>query len=236
MIEVKDRVPTYPGRMKLTKQDGSSEYVTLERADSPTQAGTPINKALFDSIAADIAKKLSLTGGTVTGPVIFRHNGAAVELQDTDSGRKTKLHKNASASADYGTYLADYTNTEYPDVVVLRKAATQQDKLKLLVRDASGATSEYPIYGTHNKTWGTYTGNGVATVRQVNTSGYGFACIVRGGGGTSIVLGSGVMRVSGGTFSWLPSGQAYFKNGILYIASTDSALNTSGTSYTYEVL
>lgn len=59
MIEVVDRVPTYPNRIKITKQDGSSELVTWERADEPVVDGTPINKALFDSIAADIGAGLS---------------------------------------------------------------------------------------------------------------------------------------------------------------------------------
>lgn len=45
-----DRVPTQPNRVKITKSDGTSEYVTWERADLPTQEGTPINKAtLFSS-------------------------------------------------------------------------------------------------------------------------------------------------------------------------------------------
>lgn len=47
---MKDRVPTQPGRVKLTHADGTSEYAMLERADEPTQTGTPINKAtLFSS-------------------------------------------------------------------------------------------------------------------------------------------------------------------------------------------
>nr|DAW07865.1 MAG TPA: hypothetical protein [Caudoviricetes sp.] len=47
---MKDRVPQNPGRMKITHADGTSEYVTLERADNPTQIGTPLNKnTLFDS-------------------------------------------------------------------------------------------------------------------------------------------------------------------------------------------
>ncbi len=54
MIQVVDRVPTYPNRIRITKSDGTSEYVTWERADEPVVEGTPINKALFDSIAADI--------------------------------------------------------------------------------------------------------------------------------------------------------------------------------------
>lgn len=54
MINVLDRVPTRAGRIKITHDDGTSEYVTIERADEPVEIGTPINKALFDSIQADI--------------------------------------------------------------------------------------------------------------------------------------------------------------------------------------
>ena len=61
MINVVDRVSTYPGRVKLTKANGTSEYVTWERADQPTVEGTPINKALFDSIAADMGLSSAVT-------------------------------------------------------------------------------------------------------------------------------------------------------------------------------
>lgn len=59
MIPVVDRVPTYPNRIKITREDGSTEFVTWERADEPLVEGTPINKALFDSIAADMGAGLS---------------------------------------------------------------------------------------------------------------------------------------------------------------------------------
>lgn len=61
MIKVVDRVPTFPNRIKITREDGTSEYVTWERADEPTVAGTPINKALFDSIAADMGLSSNVT-------------------------------------------------------------------------------------------------------------------------------------------------------------------------------
>lgn len=38
------------GRVKITHENGTIEYVTLERADEPIQEGTPINKVLFDKI------------------------------------------------------------------------------------------------------------------------------------------------------------------------------------------
>lgn len=77
MIEVFDRVPTLPGRVKLTREDGTEEYVTWERADDPTAIGTPINKALFDSIKEDIEARIPLTGGTATGNIVVASDTAA---------------------------------------------------------------------------------------------------------------------------------------------------------------
>ena len=54
MIEVKDRFPRKPNRIKITPEDGSAPfYATWERADNPLEEGTPINKFLFDSIEED---------------------------------------------------------------------------------------------------------------------------------------------------------------------------------------
>ena len=48
---VVDRIPTYPGRVKLTPVSGSANTYDLTRADQPITEGTPINKALFDQKA-----------------------------------------------------------------------------------------------------------------------------------------------------------------------------------------
>jgi len=50
MIEVKDRIPTYPGRVKMTPVAGQENTFDMVRADAPIEAGTPINRALFESI------------------------------------------------------------------------------------------------------------------------------------------------------------------------------------------
>lgn len=50
MIEVVDRVPTYPGRVKLVPVAGQENTYDMIRADEPIVEGTPINKVLFDSI------------------------------------------------------------------------------------------------------------------------------------------------------------------------------------------
>ncbi|MBU5627698.1 emp24/gp25L/p24 family protein [Oscillibacter sp. MSJ-2] len=47
---MKDRVPTKPGRVKLTPVSGQANTYDMVRADQPTQEGTPLGKAtLFDS-------------------------------------------------------------------------------------------------------------------------------------------------------------------------------------------
>lgn len=47
---MEDRQSAKPGRIKLTFDDGSVKYATLERADEPSVVGTPLNKnTLFDS-------------------------------------------------------------------------------------------------------------------------------------------------------------------------------------------
>lgn len=51
---MKDRVPLYPGRVKLTPVSGQENTYDMVRADEPTQEGTPLNKAslLTDATAA----------------------------------------------------------------------------------------------------------------------------------------------------------------------------------------
>lgn len=50
MIEVIDRIPTHPGRVKLTPVEGQENTFDMVRADAPVEPGTPLNKALFDSM------------------------------------------------------------------------------------------------------------------------------------------------------------------------------------------
>lgn len=46
-----NRISKYPNKYKVTKEDGTSYYVTLERADEPTQEGTPLNAAILNQLA-----------------------------------------------------------------------------------------------------------------------------------------------------------------------------------------
>ena len=65
MIEVLDRVPTHPGRVKLIPVDGQANTYDMVRADEPIVEGTPINKVLFDSIVSVAEATLAVDGWTM---------------------------------------------------------------------------------------------------------------------------------------------------------------------------
>lgn len=45
-----DRKPTRPNRYKITRDNGESYYVTLERADEPTVEGTMLNAETLNAL------------------------------------------------------------------------------------------------------------------------------------------------------------------------------------------
>ena len=69
--DVKDRVPLYPGRVKMTPVSGQANTYDMVRADQPTHEGTPINKALFDkkadTLTADATIYVTKSGNDSTG-------------------------------------------------------------------------------------------------------------------------------------------------------------------------
>ena len=65
MIEVLDRVPKYPGRVKLVPVPGQADTYDMIRVDEPIVEGTPINKALFDSITSLSEAVLLVNGWTL---------------------------------------------------------------------------------------------------------------------------------------------------------------------------
>lgn len=60
---MKDRIPRYPGRVKLEPVAGQTNVYDMIRADEPTQEGTPLNKAslLTDDTAASFGLDASAT-------------------------------------------------------------------------------------------------------------------------------------------------------------------------------
>lgn len=80
MINFINRVPTRPNRKKITKEDGSVEYVTIEYADEPTEAGTPINRY-----------SLMASQGFIGSTIQFDPNGDIIQTFTDGSRLLTKF-------------------------------------------------------------------------------------------------------------------------------------------------
>lgn len=96
---MKDRIPLYPGRVKLTAVDGQPGVYDMVRADEATEQGTPISKAtLLDD---DTAALYGLTGDAATV-----NNALAKGNKDTAG-----IWDNARSDED--TYLYTWQATQY---------------------------------------------------------------------------------------------------------------------------
>lgn len=94
------------------------------------------------------------------------------------------------------------------------------------------------ILHTGNKPTGTYTGNGSATSRTVETGGIGDVCIINSTQGVAIVTeyGAIVKTASGTSVTGLASSNVKFIDGVLTIASNSPYVNSSSVEYTYQVV
>ena len=113
--DVKDRVPLYPGRVKMTPVSGQANTYDMVRADQPTQEGTPINKALFDkkadALTADATVYVTKSGNDTTG------DGTSAKPYLTIQAALNSVPKNlggylANIHIGAGTY-AGAVNIEY---------------------------------------------------------------------------------------------------------------------------
>lgn len=89
MKSVINRIPRYPNRKKITYEDGTEEIVTIEYADDPIESGTPIDKALFNSIQGDVYR-------------IDKYTEPTFEKGETESG-----------TIKTGDYIGLWGNSQY---------------------------------------------------------------------------------------------------------------------------
>lgn len=78
MVDYVDRVPTYPGRVRLTPVAGQTNVYDLTREDDPMVVGTPVNAALFAALQADQTEIGSYTGDGTAPTITFSFDPKAV--------------------------------------------------------------------------------------------------------------------------------------------------------------
>lgn len=119
---MRDRVPTYPGRVQLTPVAGQTNIYDMIRADEPTEPGDPLNKA--NLLPDAVATALGLTGDAVVAEALAKLSVAAlrkvVTLSDLEDGGEFKLIENGGL-VTYIKLKTDYENSGR--ILIVRKDA-----------------------------------------------------------------------------------------------------------------
>lgn len=90
---MKDRVSRYPGRVRLTPVPGQANVYDMELADSPSVAGTPLNKAnlLTDATATAMGLTSSATPNTAFNRLNTKIDTNNTTLTNAINGIKSDL-------------------------------------------------------------------------------------------------------------------------------------------------
>lgn len=169
--EILDRVPLKPGRIKLTDEaTGEVKYYTIERADEPEVVGTPINKALFNSITQ------SRLTGRFYEPTVMQTKGETLTLTTnpiptsgwidiTKTGAKNngyELVTTATYSNDYPDKAVDGKTSSYfysveatrPFFIIKLPEPITVKKIIAKVMIGGGGTGVYSFWGSNDgETW-----------------------------------------------------------------------------------
>lgn len=183
---------------------------------------------------------LPLEGGTLSGPIKQQNfNEYSSICKGRTVGDKTHFLTFGVAGDGYTT-LEHYTcdSTSFDSSKLDGRLMIGAFGTKAILYQKNTENKAHAIFGEHNKPIGTYTGNGSATSRTINTGGLGRVAVIMSTSKIVLVTRMGALctNCDTGAMSALHYNKCMFKDGILTIASTDAFVNTSGTEYTYQVL
>lgn len=117
---MQDRQPTKPNRIKLTFDDGTVKYATLERADEPTVVGSPLNKnTLFNSknterFVCNLPSEAFELLGKVWGPVTLRADGWS-SAPDTEGYYTQRIEMDGMSAQYYPSAIPVFSSAELKD-------------------------------------------------------------------------------------------------------------------------
>lgn len=146
MIDPQNRVPLYPGRVTMTPVSGQANTYDMERADQPTQEGTPLNRDTLRKLQADIRTYPIASGYTISaGDVVdIDENGKVVVDRAIQANTKNQIF---SSSVAYTAVVK--LNNQYSVAVYAGSSAARQGQAVLINNsDGSSASSSWPSVGS----------------------------------------------------------------------------------------
>lgn len=173
---MKDRIPLYPGRVKLNPVPGQKNTYDMVRADDPTQEGTPLNKATL--LKDDTAEALGLTS---EDPTV---NEALLEIFNTANSKARIVTGNYVGTGTSGkknpcSLTFDFT----PKIVLMHRTGTTAyseythcivfvwDVTTMFEVGNAGDRTNIVTYSGNTMSWYNTTGNLASAGQQLNGSG-----------------------------------------------------------------
>ena len=126
-----------------------SDYASSDHThDYAASNHTHNNYATTDHTHSDYAT----SNHTHSNNVIVEQTASPyVKVKLADSNLESRFYKNASATADYGTTIADYTSDGKKDSLIFCRNAGLANRLYLNVQNDDDSRSIYYLYGEHHK-------------------------------------------------------------------------------------
>lgn len=156
---------------------------------------------------------LPLTGGTLTGWLEFNGGNGALLGMETAA---QLIHQNNGLR----------TNVSVSETADLANAVA-------LIKEGRNT---YNIFGEHNKPSGSYTGNGSATTRTIDTGGLGDIVAIYSPNVFIFLTISGGIVASDGGVKTTSGAEMKFENGVITLNTGDISINYNGVTYYYQVL
>lgn len=177
------------------------------------------------------SSNLPLTGGTLSGDLT---------IQKFNNGRAL-FQKSHSETVDYGAYMCDFDSSGKEANINVRACANDiKNMVRFTYDKKDGNAKSYNLFGEHNKPTGSYTGNGSATERVIQTGGIGNLIVILNNttGGMILATPYGAFGATHGMThpEFYTNDKFTFNSGVLTIKTSDGLLNGSGHSYTYHII
>ena len=149
---------------------GSDATVTaagvLELLKTVDGSGSGVDADLLDG---KHASEFATANHTHNNNVIVEQASSPyARLKLADSNLETRIYKNASATADYGTTIADYDANGARDTLILCRNNALENKAYLSIQNDDSTRSVYYLYGEHHKPTAAEVGALPATGGTVN--------------------------------------------------------------------
>ena len=170
-----------------------------------------------------LSEKISNKNGTHTGDLNLISNGGAI---------------GAVGSGYILRYNADKSEMTYAQVFPSDEKTNLAKRFRLYTY-ANNKETGYNIYGEHNKPSGSYTGNGSATERKIETGSVGRLIYLynQANGYGAIAWGNGALLFHGSTVTTLGGAECNVSvSGVITLNTDNVFLNQNGATIIYYAL